>query len=361
MKQSDIANIRLVNQQIAGTKFKKVKDVVKWMCAIQAQDYAMAKWAIGARLPGSSEKLVESAIDKGKIIRTHLLRPTWHFVSSDDIYWMLELTAHKIKTSMSSRHKELELNRAVFKKSNKIFERVLSGGNHLSREELKAELERAKISTGGNRLSHILANAELDGLICSGVEKRNKHTYALLAERVSKEKTFTRDEALAKLAKRYFESHCPATLKDYSWWSGLSLTEASRSLEMVKSDFIRETIGGQTYWLIDSFSVPRIEKDSTYLLPAFDEFIISYKDRTAALPFKENNKSVFNNGMFKPVILFKGRVIGIWKRTIRGENVILETEFFNLPRKTVKKAVAKASAPFGNFLDKTPEIIFSTK
>ena len=155
MNLADIANIRLLSQQIAGTKCKSAKDIVAWMGAMQAQDYAMVKWAIGVRLPNATEQLIETAINNGEIIRTHLLRPTWHLVSADDIYWLLRLTAPQIKAALKSRHKELALSEAVFTKSNTIIEKALRGREHLTREELMAALAKAKIATDENRSSHL--------------------------------------------------------------------------------------------------------------------------------------------------------------------------------------------------------------
>ena len=206
MKLSDVANIRLTNQHVAATKFKKAKDIVHWMGAMQAQDYAMAKWAVGVRLPDSTDTVIESAIDKGEIIRTHVLRPTWHFVSSGDIYWMLALTAPHIKASLKSRHKELELTETIISKSHTIIEKALAGGKHATREELITKFEKADIATDNNRASHIFLRAELDGIICSGATKNKKQTYALLEERVPKTKSLNRDEALTALAEKYFSS-----------------------------------------------------------------------------------------------------------------------------------------------------------
>ncbi|HCT30673.1 MAG TPA: hypothetical protein DIW31_08030 [Bacteroidales bacterium] len=206
MTLSDISNIRLINQQVTATKFKTAKDIVGWMGAMQAQDYAMSKWAIGTRLPSSTIKMVEEAIDKGEIIRTHLLRPTWHIVSADDIYWLLELTAPKIKASLRTRHKGLGLTESIIAKCNTLIHEALVGGKYLTREELVVILQNAKIATNENRTSHIMLSAELDGIVCSGATKGKKQTYALLKERVPKPKSLTREQALEKIARRYFTS-----------------------------------------------------------------------------------------------------------------------------------------------------------
>ena len=354
MNPTDIALLRLDRHQVAATKCGTAQEVVAWMGAMQAQDYAMAKWAVGVRLPGATDRTIEAAVGAGRIIRTHVLRPTWHFVSADDIYWMLELTAPHIKVGLKSRHKELGLDETVARKSNTVIVKALRGGKHLTREELAAELGKAKIPTDDNRASHLFMRAELDGIVCSGTTKGGKQTYALLEERVPKTKSVTQEEALAKLAHRYFVSHGPAALQDFVWWSGLPVRDARRALDMVKDRLSSETNQAQTLWFADGVSMTG--KKSVYLLPAFDEFIISYQDRSAALPFENHTKAVSNNGIFWPVVVVNGQVMGIWKRTIKKDTVTVETKFFQPPDKTIKGLIEKAAARYGDFLDKKTEI-----
>lgn len=360
MTLNDISHIRLANQQIAGGKINTAKDIVSWMGAMQAQDYNMAKWAIGLRLHEATDKIVEAAIDKGEVLRTHVLRPTWHFVSADDIYWMLELTAPRIKASLQSRHRELELTEPVYRKSRLLIERVLSGNIHLTREELITAFRKANINVDDNRSSHLLLWAELEGVICSGATKDKKQTYALLEERVTKKHLLPREEALAALALRYFSSHGPATVQDFAWWSGLSLTEARNALEITKTSFVAETIDLQTYWSGNFGTVfPLDPKVSVYLLPAFDEFIISYKDRSAALALEHHNKAVSNNGIFRPTLVVNGTVTGTWKRTIKNKKTIIETSFFEHHTIAMKTLIEEAGVSFGNFLGK--EVAFIHK
>lgn len=352
MTPADISNIRLKNQQIAHSRFETAKDLVSWMGVMQAQDYAMSKWALGTRLPGSTDISVEKAIDNGDIIRTHLLRPTWHLASSDDIYWMLELSSPQIKTVLKPRLKELELSETVLSKSNTIMEKALSGNNHLTREELAVLLNDAGIATNDNRLSHIMVQAEMEGIVCSGATKSKKQTYALLQERVPKTKNFTKEEALAKLARAYFSSHGPATLQDFIWWSGLPVKEARAALEIIKPAFITETIDAETYYLPNDFLMPERNQPSLYLLPAFDEFLISYKNRTASLLPENHKKTVSNNGIFYPIIVLNGKVVGLWKRTVKKEAVIIETDFFHPDNPGIEQLFKEKTEAFGSFLNK---------
>ncbi|HEY5464261.1 MAG TPA: winged helix DNA-binding domain-containing protein [Hanamia sp.] len=356
MDQYDIANTRLISQQIAGTKFKSAKEIVSWMGAMQAQDFNMARWAIGIRLNKATEKSIDTAINSGEIIRTHLLRPTWHFVSADDIYWMLELTAPRIKAFMKSSNKQLELTEKIFSKANSVIEKALSGGNHLTRKDIIAEIKKSKIAIDGNRPSHILLNAELEGIICSGKMKEKQTTYALLHERIKKPKELRKEEALYKLANKYFESHCPATFRDFVWWSGLSVTDAKHAMQLIKDNFISEKINSEEYWFPNSFSIPKKYKESVFLLPAFDEFLISYKDRSAAI-IQEHQKKVFsNNGIFWPVIIVNGHTVGMWKREILKDKIIVKANFFEEKNKTTEGLIKKASEKLGHFLNHKIEI-----
>ncbi|NOU48153.1 MAG: winged helix DNA-binding domain-containing protein [Bacteroidales bacterium] len=358
MTLPDISIAREISQQIVETRFNTPNEIVTWMGAMQAQDFPMVKWAVSLRLPGSSEASIEAAMDKGEILRTHLLRPTWHLVAADDIHWMLGLTANRIKASMKSRDKELELDETIYSKCNALIQKALSGCKQFTRDEIIAEIKIAGIATDNNRASHILMRAELDGIVCSGALKGNKQTYALLDERVPKTAIISREESLGKLASRYFISHGPASLNDFVWWSGLAVSDARIALEMVKTDLISEIIGNETYWFRPTLKPINPDLNKVILLPAFDEFIISYKDRSASLLLNDHKKAVSDNGIFRPVIMINGLVTGIWKRRFLKEKVIIETDFLRQHTSSEKKQIEIEAAKYGLFLNKKAEVIF---
>jgi hypothetical protein len=301
------------------------------------------------------------AIDSAEIMRIHVLRPTWHFISADDIYWMLDLTASRILSSMKRRNKQLELSSNVLKKANKIIEKMLIGNKNLPRTELVNEINKAKIKTDNNRASHILLNAELEGLICSGKMKEKQPTYALLNERVERPKPIKKEEALYKLATKYFQSHFPATLPDFCWWSGLSFSDAKQALESIKDHFICEKLNEQEYWLPNSFAFAKNTKESAFLLPAFDEFLISYKDRSATILQKHEGKTFSNNGIFWPTIVINGQVKGLWKRQIKKDTVVIEPDLFDKKNYEEKELIKEAAERFGTFLNKKTEVIKKRK
>jgi len=358
MNQSDIALIRLASQQLMGTKLTSPKELIAWMVGMQAQDYLMAKWAIGVRQPGSTDQDIQAAIDTAGIIRTHLLRPTWHFVAAEDVYWLLDLTGAQIKAAQSSRDRELGLTEAVYTRSNTIIEKALINGTHLSREELLAELNKANIATDQNRSAHLLARAEVEKIICSGATRNSKPTYALLSQRVPKTRELTKDEALAELARRYFTSRCPATLQDFTWWSGLPARDAHQALELVKTDFTPETIDGNTHWFTRDLTIPQPSQPSAYLLPTYDEFTLSYTERSASIPVELENhlKEISDRGIFRPIIVINGQVAGIWKRTIEKDQLFIKLEYFTQPDEHTRQMVEQATMHYGYFAGKKIQI-----
>ncbi|MEO8354883.1 MAG: winged helix DNA-binding domain-containing protein [Chloroflexota bacterium] len=277
----DIVFYRLQNQRLSGSKLNTPANVVSWLGAVQAQDYAGAKWAIGQRMKGATDAMLEQAMTDGSILRTHLLRPTWHFVTPDDIRWMLELTAPRVRALMTYMDRQLELDTITLKKSNTALIKTLRGGKQMTRAELGSALQKSGINTDTLRLGHIMMHAELDGVVCSGPRHAKQFTYALLEERVPAAKVLTRDEALAELVTRYFQSYGPATLQDFGVWSGLTITDARLGIEMVKSKFVSNVIDGQTYWYKETKPINRKKSLTAYLLPNYDEFFIGFKDRSA--------------------------------------------------------------------------------
>lgn len=349
MTSNTIAQLRFTNQHIRGNKFSSVKQITAWMGAIQAQDYAMAKYAIGIRLKNSTDKIVEEAINKGEIIRTHVLRPTWHFVAAEDIRWMLDLTAKNLNRSLSSNNKRLELDEKTFSKANKIIEKLLRDGKHLTRKEIMQALEKKGIRTDDLRAGHIMFRAETDLIVCNGIKRDKQFTYALFDERVPYSKKLAKEEALAQLTLRYFFSHGPATLKDFSWWSGLSLKDATTGLESVKLNLTSEKYKDNFYLFAKQAESKK--NSSITLFPAYDEFLISYKSREISVDTPNLPRTFTNNGIFNPVIIHNAKVIGTWKPQYKKDLVIIPY-FFNKPAEKQKEFCRKAAKEFGKFLEK---------
>lgn len=351
MTSLQISQQRFLNQHVHSDQFKTANDLVHWMGAIQAQDYAMSKYAIGVRLKNYTNEIVEDAINKSEIIRTHVLRPTWHFVAAEDARWMLELTAKNLNKALSSNNKRLELDEKIFNKANNIIEKLLRDRKHLTRKEIMAALEKKGIKTNDLRAGHIMFRAETDLVVCNGIKRDKQFTYTLFDERVPPTKKITKDEALAELALRYFSSHGPATLQDFTWWSGLSASDAKNGLELIRSKLVSEKNSENLYWFASNTNNTNTKSNATVFLPAFDEFLISYKSREISLDPKFASKSYTTNGIFNPIIVHNAKVIGTWKPK-QGKEILITPNFFDKPSKKQKQLCKKAAQEFGRFIQK---------
>lgn len=354
MTASKISHQRLLNQHIDGNELNSVRSLVQWMGAIQAQDYNMAKYAIGVRLKNSTDTGIEEAINNGEIIRIHVLRPTWHFVAGEDARWMMELTAKNLHKALASNNKKLELDEKTFSKANRIIERSLRGGKHLTRKEIMEALEKKGIKTNELRASHLMFRAETDLVVCNGIKKEKQFTYALLNERVPSSKSLTKEEALAELALRYFTSHGPATIQDFTWWSGLSVTDSKNGLELIKSKLVFEKYKDDLYWFSTEQTFSKNNK--MIFLPAYDEFLISYKSRHISLDTEYIPHTFTNNGIFNPVIVHNAKVIGTWKPQYKKQ-ILIAPHFFNKPTEKQIQLSTKATKQFGTFMQKPIKLL----
>ncbi len=351
MKKIDdvlISRIRLVSHRLSMSDLHTPHDVISRMGMLQAQDYSMAKWAIGIRIPGYKDKTVEDSFNRGEILRTHVMRPTWHFVSPENIRWMLKLSASRIKNSVKSRDLHLGITEDLYTQTNDIIQKLLEGNKHQTRDEIATVFERSGIHADSSRMVHFMMRAEIEGLVCSGAMKGKKHTYALLEERVPETRQLTKDESLAKLARIYFEGHNPATIQDFVWWSGLSLSEARHAIEMIKGELFSESMDSQVYWFTDVPWDKTGEKDLVCLLPAFDEYLVGYRDRKAVLSSENQSRAISSNGIFRPVIVKNGKIIGIWKKST-VKNKWIQSDFFDQPDVFTQELVEKASVDYGTF------------
>jgi hypothetical protein len=314
MTASAIIQQRLSNQYLAKEKCKTPEEVVRWFGAIQAQDYNGAKWALANRTINSTDNSVEEAINTKRILRTHVLRPTWHFISSENIRWMLELTGPRIKKAMGYYHRTLELDNKILVRSNFCIRKALLDHKELSRSELAEVLTQEGISTGDTvRLSHLMMNAELDGIICNGSRRGKQFTYALMDACVPAIKSISREEALARLAKLYFQSHGPAAIKDFVWWSGLPASDAKLALNIISSEMEHIVLEGITYWFYICKTTPA--EQSVMLLPNYDEYIVGYSDRDFIFDITNADKlDSRSNPLFQNTILYHGKIIGTWKK-----------------------------------------------
>lgn len=348
----------MLNQRLTGAPFKNPEDVVRWLGAVQSQDYPGAKWALGQRTRAATDAAIDMAFASGSILRTHVLRPTWHFVMPADIRWMLALTAPRVNAAMAYYYQQAEVDHALAVRSNAVFRKALRGGKQLTRTELGRALHSAGISAAGVRLGFLVMRAELDAVICSGALRGRQHTYALFDERVADSKALTRDEALVELARRYFTSHGPAQVGDFSWWSGLTIADTRKGVELAKSDLAQEVIAGKAYWFSPSMKIADpAARTQIHLLPNYDEYFIAYRDRSAiAEPELFKGPADVTRYLYGYIAVMNGRLIGAWKRTLGRDQVVVEVRLPDSLDKVGRDALKAASEHYSAYIGRPVEL-----
>ena len=354
--RSWIVASRLDNQRLSAPAGRGVAALVATLGAVQAQEFEPAKWAIGQRVGnGITDAAIERAFASGQILRTHVLRPTWHFVPRADIRWMLRLTAPGVHRRMDPYNRKLGLDAQVMTRALSVIERALARNGPLTRSELRVELERGGFSIDPMRLAHIMMHAELEAVVCSGPRRERQFTYALLATRAPDARELNRDEALAKLAQRFFSSHGPATLRDFSWWSGLPMTDAKRSVEITRAR--QNSVDGYTYWSAgreprnQSKASGRRKVPLAHLLPIYDEYLVAYRDRVAVPhgpPIVGPRPKRFVT--FQHALVAGGQVAGTWRVARQPGGAVITTVPLRKLTGSERHAVARAAADYGRFV-----------
>jgi hypothetical protein len=355
MTDDGLLRHRLFNQGLAGSSFSSPEQLVKTMGCIQSQDFTAAKWAIGSRIPSLSDLDVEQAFNEGKLLRTHVLRPTWHFVCPEDIGWMLKLTAPRIKNLCRGLNQQHDLDTRLRGRSQWVIVKALQDYKQLTRMELQVFLREANIKTNAIRLALLMLDAELAGLICSGRKRGNQFTYALMEDRVAQKLSFSGEAALAEISARYFKSRGPATIQDFSWWSGLSMADARKSVLLNRSQLSKKVLDGQTYWF-----VVREEEEQqppiAHLLPSFDEYALAYKNRQLLCSPELAEHS--GKGISKPLIVMHGKIAGTWKRTEKKDKLRMEFKPLVPFDKNRYQAVLEVAEGYARFVNKKGTYVF---
>lgn len=347
----DILPIRLHNQQLVNSQFKSPEDLVAWMGAIQAQQPEMAKLALALRLQNGAIGHINEAIDQAKIIRTHVLRPTWHLVTSQDIRWMLQLSYRRLKNTYDTYEKGSGLlsEGHEWAKHLDMLANFLCH-QHLTRQRLSELFTQKLGKLHPHFMTSLLLNAELEGIVCSGKQQQGKHTYTLMDEWVPPYPVPTHEETLALLARKYFQSHGPACFKDFLWWSGLTITEAREALALIGHELQKVVHGDEDYFFFEQAITRGKRVESVIFLPAYDEYIIAYNARKDVFRAKDMPKAFTKNGLFFPLVLVNGKAIGTWKLKNKKMPIPLYTMFEGIkqPRESmILQAIEEFSLRFG--------------
>jgi Winged helix DNA-binding domain len=322
--QDTVLRRRIRTQRLAGRKLSAPEDVVRLLTAVQSQEYAHGFWSLGMRTHGSTYAGVKSAFDEGLILRTHMLRTTWHFVAPEDIRWILRATSPRVLVANGNYFRGLGLDERSQRQTGELVVKMLEGGRHLTRKEIGVELERRGVSTAGERLAYTVMSAELRGLICSGPMRAAQHTYAVLDERVPPGQAYEADEARAELAFRFFAGHGPASLKDFTRWSTMTVADAQTGVGAAGARLAHMDVDGQTLWFDPAAPRSRSSPLTAHLLPLYDEVLLTYP--RLKFPTAPGHPHPPDEVLFIGSVIVAERNVGTWRRTITGKRLVIETD-----------------------------------
>jgi len=352
MELRTLARVRLRNQYLVGAPPLTPEAVVAWFGAIQAQDYPGAKWSIGQRASGVLDEDLDLALARGSLVRTHVLRPTWHLVLPSDLRWLLELTGPRIHAGNRTRYRQLGLDEPTANRARAILETGLSGGRKLTRREVGELLAREGVVLDGFRLTYILMRAELDGVVCSGGLKGRQQSYALFDERVP-HGSLPREAALAELARRYFRGHGPATLRDFTWWSSLTVADARRGLELAGDGLELHTWEGRRYWSAPGAAVPvpAAGRPRAHLLQGFDEYLVAYREsKHVFLAAGLLDTAPIPRPPLTHAIVMDGQLVGHWQRRLGARPPAIEVRCLRSLAADERAALVHEIERYGRFI-----------
>lgn len=354
--RDDLLRLRLSRQGLAGNDLRTPLDVVQRMLALQSQDFPAGKWAVGARAPGTTLADVNAAIDSGEIVRSWPMRGTLHLVPARELNWMLQITTPRLLSGGRTRRAQLNLDEDSIESARAVAFDALEGGRGLTRAQFLQVLEDAGIDTQGQRGYHIIGVLAQTGTLCWGPHEGRQQLLVLLDEWVPNPRMLPRDEALGEFLFRYLDGHGPATLKDFAWWSKVTVAEAKIGLAVARDRLSEVQVDETTYYLPASVDTaplgegPR-QGSPVLTLPGFDEYLLGYGDRSLVID-PENFLRVVpgKNGIFFPIVVASGRVIGTWRATSARSALTASAELFEPVSGNVDEEFARGIRAYEAFL-----------
>jgi hypothetical protein len=358
-RDREIADQRLWNL-LEGARFGSPRQAVGWLTAVQAQEYLPSLWSIAQRMdPPVDEATLLAAVDEGELLRTHVLRPTWHLASPEDLRLLLAATAGRVHTKNAYPYRQHGLDERTRGRTRALIADLLAGGNHLTRTEIRERLAERGIEAAGQRLAYTLMDAELQGVVCSGARRGKQHTYALLDERApTAPRTPDAESAVIELVRRYLAAHGPATIKDLQAWASLRLADLRPAFEELRDELVTEDHAGRTYWDVLDRPPPATPPSPVHLLQGYDEYMMGYLDSRHVIDLAGRAESLHPDAVIpNHVVLVDGQLAGNFRRTRTTDRVMIEVYLYEPPDDRVVRALEAATHEHARFLRLTGELV----
>jgi len=333
MDGREIAHRRLRAQHLAGTPLADPVAVVGHLGAVQAQEFPYALWSLAQRTTAVGVAELRTLVDDGALVRTHALRPTWHLLAPEDLGWIQALTGPRVHAFNAYYYRQFGIDAESVARTTTLITDALRGANHLTRKELAAVLDAGGYPAAGIKLAYVVMYAELEGLIVNGPMRGKQHTYALAEERIPAPRRLAGDAALAELTRRFFAAHGPATVRDFAWWSSLTVAQIRRGLELAGPALTSAEVDGLTVWYDPATSPAGEVAPTAHLLQAYDEYVVAYSNTKFAYNvggLVADPDRYRQNTLFHPVLV-DSQLIGFWRRVPQGRRLLLELDLMTEP------------------------------
>lgn len=345
----DIARWRLRSQHLVSPYAVSAREAVGSLLAVQAENPRQAAWAVAARTQQPDQADLAALLDDGAVLRTHMLRPTWHFVRAEDVGWLLDLTGPRVRrvTGQQLRNTHRLDERSIARAAAAVTQALASRGQ-LTRAQLADELRERGIRGSGQMLMILLAHAELGGLICSGRSVDGEHTYAPMAERVPTPRRLGRTEALAELALRYFTGHGPATERDLAYWATLTLTDVRAGLQQVRDRLDSFQHDGRTFWHPPADAPGGPQQPAGHLLQILDEVYRGYQDSRWVFDAADDVPRTRETAA--GIALVDAQLLAAMRRTIAHDHVQFNLRPYRILTPPQIEALDQAARRYGEYL-----------
>jgi hypothetical protein len=348
---ADVLRRRLATQRLRGPALQCAADVVRLLTCVQSQECAHAFWSLGMRTSGLGFAEVQAEFDEGTVLRTHILRPTWHLVAAEDIRWILAATSARVQQLNQTMYRREGLDRPTLDRGAELIAELLRGRQYRTRAELGAALAAAGRAADRFRLAYVIMNAELEGLICSGPLRGAQQTYALLEERAPAAQARAGD--LGELAWRFYAGHGPANVRDLARWATLTLGQAASATEAAEDRLEQLEVDGVPHWF-DPAASATAGPDRALLLPVYDEATLTYPavNFARAEHYPQDAGPVQSAG----AVVVGETNIGTWRRELRGATVLVDVAVASGRPVRELRLVADAAAELAAFLGRSLEL-----